>query len=83
MNAALFTHAWRGVFRNPTRTLTYLLGLILAVGLFADVLFFVDVSQRGMTATALAPVQVDMVARATTPELSPTALETALRSVHR
>jgi putative ABC transport system permease protein len=80
MNPALFTHAWRGVFRNPTRTFTYLLGLILAVGLFTDVLFFVDVSQRGMSQNALAPIKVDMVARSTTPDLSPSALESILKN---
>lgn len=76
---ALFNHAVKGVFRRPLQTLMYLLGLLLAVGLFADTLFFVDLSQRDMTANALAPVQVDMVARATTPDLAPGALESALK----
>ncbi len=77
--SALFTHAARGVFRKPLQTLLYLLGLMLAVGLFADTLFFVDLSQRDMTRNALAPVQVDMVARATTPDLAPDALEQTLK----
>ncbi len=75
---ALYSHAARGVFRKPLQTLLYLLGLTLAVGLFADTLFFVDLSQRDMTRNALAPVQVDMVARATTPDLAPAALKQTL-----
>ena len=77
---ALFTHAARSVFRKPVQTLMYLLGLLLAVGLFADTLFFVDLSQRDMTRNALAPVQVDMVARATTSDLPAGALEATLKN---
>ena len=77
--SALFTHAARGVLRKPVQTLLYLLGLMLAVGLFADTLFFVDLSQRDMTKNALAPVQVDMVARAMTPDLAPASLEQTLK----
>lgn len=73
-------YAWRSLIRNPGRSLTYLLGLILAVGLLADTLFFVDLSQRDMTQNALAPVKMDMVARATTPDLSPTQLESTLKN---
>jgi putative ABC transport system permease protein len=76
----LFAHAARDVFRKPLQTLTYLLGLLLAVGLFADTLFFVDLSQRDMTKNALAPIQVDMVARATTSDLPAGALERALKN---
>ncbi len=76
----LFVHAARGVFRKPVQTLTYLLGLSLAVGLFADTLFFVDLSQRDMTKNALAPIQVDMVARATTTDLPAGALEATLKN---
>ncbi len=76
---ALFCYAARGVIRQPLQTLLYVLGLTLAVGLFADTLFFVDLSQRDMTKNALAPVQVDMVARATTPDLAPNALEQTLK----
>jgi putative ABC transport system permease protein len=75
----LFNHAARNVFRKPAQTLTYLLGLMLAVGLFVDTLFFVDLSQRDMTKNALAPIQVDMVARATTPDLPAGALRTTLK----
>ena len=76
---ALFSHAAHGIFRKPVQTLMYLLGLLLAVGLFADTLFFVDLSQRDMTKNALAPIQVDMVARATTADLPARALETTLK----
>lgn len=76
----LLSYAWRSVLRQPACSLTYLIGLILAVGLFADTLFFVDLSKRDMTANALAPIQVDMIARATDPALSGTALETTLKN---
>ena len=62
-------YAWRLVTRNPRRTFTYLFGLALAVGLFAGILFYVDATARQMTATALAPVKLDIVAHATTPEV--------------
>jgi len=78
--SALFSFAWRSVVRQPARTLTYLLGLMLAVGLFADTLFFVDLSKRDMTVNTLAPVQVDMIARATDPTLSVAALESTLKN---
>lgn len=75
---ALLRYSFHSISRRPLLTLSYLLGLLLAVGLFADTLFFVDLSQRDMTRNALAPVQVDMIARATTPELSATQLESTL-----
>src|SRR5258708_30092673 len=62
-------YAARLVRRTPGRTLTYLFGLALAVGLFATILFFVDASTRRMTTLALAPVQLDMVGHATIPEI--------------
>jgi|GEM_PF-527599 len=65
-----FPYAWRLVTRNLRRTATYLFGLALAVGLFAGILFFVDVTTRQMTATALAPVRLDIIARATTPDVN-------------
>ena len=77
---ALFIHAARGVLRKPLQTLMYVLGLVLAVGLFADTLFFVDLSQRDMTKNALSPIQVDMVARATTSDLAANALESTLKN---
>ena len=65
-----FAYAWKLVLRNPRRTGTYLFGLALAVGLFAGILFFVDATARQMTATALAPVKLDLVAHATTPDVA-------------
>ncbi len=63
-------YAWRLVKRNLSRTGTYLFGLALAVGLFAGILFFVDATARQMTANALAPVRLDLVAHATTPDVN-------------
>lgn len=67
---SILTYAGRLVWRTPGRTLTYLFGLALAVGLFASILFFVDASARRMTTLALAPVQLDMVGHAITPDLN-------------
>jgi putative ABC transport system permease protein len=66
----LITYAWRLVTRNPRRTATYLFGLALAVGLFAGILFFVDAMSRQMTATALAPVRLDIAAHTTTADVN-------------
>ena len=63
------TYAWRLITRNPRRTVTYLFGLALAVGLFAGILFFVDATSREMTATAIAPVKLDIIVHATTPDV--------------
>lgn len=63
-------YAWRLVRRNLSRTGTYLFGLALAVGLFAGILFFVDAAARQMTANALAPVRLDLVAHATTADIN-------------
>jgi putative ABC transport system permease protein len=68
------TYAWRLVTRNLARTITYLFGLALAVGLFAGILFFVDATASQMTATALAPVKLDIVAHATTASVDVTAM---------
>ncbi len=65
-----FQYAWRLVMRNPRRTGTYLFGLALAVGLFAGILFFVDATARAMTATALAPVKLDIVAHGIKPDIT-------------
>jgi putative ABC transport system permease protein len=72
------TYAWRLVTRNPRRTATYLFGLALAVGLFAGILFFVDATARQMTATALAPVKLDIVAHTTMPDVSTGAMLSAI-----
>ena len=63
-------YAWRLVMRNPARTAAYLFGLALAVGLFAGILFFVDATACEMTATALAPVKLDIVAHGTKPDVN-------------
>ena len=60
-------YAWRMLTRNVRRTITYLFGLALAVGLFAGILFFVDATTRHMTDTAIAPVKLDIIAHATQP----------------
>lgn len=65
----ILSYAWKLVTRNPRRTLTYLFGLALAVGLFAGILFFVDVTARQMTATAIAPVTIDIIAHGTKPDV--------------
>ncbi len=65
-----FSYAWKLVTRNARRTLTYLFGLALAVGLFSGILFFVDVTARQMTATAIAPVLIDIIAHGTTPDVN-------------
>ena len=70
MNTAYLAYAWKLVWRNPQRSFTYLIGLALAVGLFSSILFFVDVMTRQMTATALAPVHIDMIARASKPGMN-------------
>lgn len=64
------SYAWKLVTRNPRRTFTYLFGLALAVGLFAGILFFVDATSRQMTATAIAPVKIDLIAHGTKPEVN-------------
>jgi putative ABC transport system permease protein len=68
----ILSYAWKLVTRNPRRTLTYLFGLALAVGLFAGILFFVDAITREMTATAIAPVKLDLVTHTTSPTVNVT-----------
>ncbi|MBU1660440.1 MAG: FtsX-like permease family protein, partial [Chloroflexi bacterium] len=58
-------YALKLIVRNKRRTLTYLFGLVLAVGLFSGILFFVDASANRMTQSAIAPVVVDMQVRST------------------
>ena len=69
------TYALQLITRNRQRTLTYLFGLVLAVGLFSGILFFVDASARRMTQSAVAPVVVDMQVHSTLahPNLIPVA----------
>lgn len=56
----MFSYARRDLLRNPRRTLASLVGVVLGVGLFSGVLFFVDGSGASMTKRALAPVALDM-----------------------
>ncbi len=46
--------------RNPRRTLSTMVGVILGVGLFCGVLFFVDGLSASMTQRAVAPLPIDM-----------------------
>ena len=74
------SYAWKLITRNPRRTTTYLFGLALAVGLFAGILFFVDATSREMTATAIAPVKLDIIVHATTPEVIVTDMLSPIRA---
>ncbi|HUW68669.1 MAG TPA: ABC transporter permease [bacterium] len=61
------SYPWRLVARNGRRSRTYVFGLALAVGLFSGILFFIDGATRQMTAAALAPVTLDIVAHQVNP----------------
>jgi putative ABC transport system permease protein len=52
-------YVWRELLRNPRRTLASLAGVVLGVGLFSGVLFFIDGSGASMTQRALAPLAID------------------------
>lgn len=56
----MLAYARRDLLRNPRRTLASLVGVILGVGLFSGVLFFIDGSGASMTKRAVAPVALDM-----------------------
>lgn len=56
----MFSYARRDLLRNPRRTLASLVGVVLGVGLFSAVLFFIDGSGASMTKRAIAPVAIDM-----------------------
>lgn len=53
-------YVWRELARNPRRALASAIGIMLGVGLFSGVLFFVDGSRASMTQRALAPLALDM-----------------------
>jgi putative ABC transport system permease protein len=53
-------YVWRELTRNPRRAAASLAGIVLGVGLFAGVLFFVDGSRASMTQRAIAPLALDM-----------------------
>ena len=46
--------------RNPRRTLSTMVGVVLGVGLFCGVLFFIDGLSASMTQRAVAPLPLDM-----------------------
>lgn len=79
----------RDLARNPRRTIAAVAGIALAVGLFSGIAFFVDSSAARMTATAVAPVAIDMQAMLSDPLAAPGAaaradlgaLERAVRSL--
>ena len=53
-------YVWRDLVRNPRRTLASLVGVVVGVGLFSAVLFFIDGSGASMTKRALAPLPLDI-----------------------
>jgi len=53
-------YVWRDLLRNPRRTLASVVGVIVGVGLFSAVLFFIDGSGASMTKRAIAPLTLDM-----------------------
>lgn len=56
----MLSYARRDLLRNPRRTLASLVGVVLGVGLFSAVLFFVDGSGASMTKRAIAPLAIDL-----------------------
>jgi len=50
----------RDLLRNPRRTLASLVGVVVGVGLFSAVLFFIDGSGASMTRRAVAPLTLDI-----------------------
>jgi putative ABC transport system permease protein len=63
----MLSYARRELTRNPRRTLASLAGVVLGVGLFSGVLFFIDGSGASMTKRAIAPVALDMQRVLTSP----------------
>ena len=63
----LAKYVWRDLVRNPRRTLASLVGVVLGVGLFSAVLFFIDGSGAAMTTRAIAPLALDMQRVLTSP----------------
>lgn len=56
----LASYVWRDLVRNQRRTLTAAVGVMLGVGLFSGVLFFIDGSGASMTQRAIAPLALDI-----------------------
>jgi putative ABC transport system permease protein len=63
----MLSYAWRDLVRNPRRTAASLGGVVLGVGLFSGVLFFIDGSGATMTKRAVAPLALDMQRVLTSP----------------
>ncbi|MEO8688815.1 MAG: FtsX-like permease family protein [Solirubrobacteraceae bacterium] len=63
----MLSYARRDLLRNPRRTLASLVGVVLGIGLFSAVLFFVDGSGASMTKRALAPLAIDLQRVSTAP----------------
>jgi putative ABC transport system permease protein len=63
----VLSYARRDLIRNPRRTLAALAGVVLGVGLFSGVLFFIDGSAASMTKRAIAPLALDMQRVLTSP----------------
>lgn len=51
---------WKDLLRNPRRTLASLVGVVVGVGLFSAVLFFIDGSGASMTMRAVTPLTLDV-----------------------
>jgi putative ABC transport system permease protein len=71
----VLSYSLRELLRNPRRTLASVSGVMLGVGLFTSISFFVDASAATMTSRAIAPVPVDMGAALTSPLASTNTLK--------
>ena len=58
---------WKDLVRNRRRTLASLVGVVVGVGLFSAVLFFIDGSGASMTKRAVTPLTLDLQRVLTTP----------------
>ena len=56
----LARYVFADLLRNPRRTLSTTVGVVLGIGLFCAVLFFVDGLSASMTQRAAAPLAIDM-----------------------
>ena len=63
----MLSYVRRDLLRNPRRTLASMAGVVLGVGLFSGVLFFIDGSGASMTKRAIAPLTLDMQRVSTSP----------------
>jgi len=54
------SYVWADLVRNPRRTLSTMVGVMLGVGLSCSVLFLVDGLSASMTQRAVAPLPIDM-----------------------